>query len=139
MIVLDEELQGLGLEAALGAWYSGPVILIKALRPNTVIKDEAIPMLLRQARQPTFVTINHRDFWLQAAAEPAFCMACMKLTSDQVVDELPQLLRRLLRLPDFKIKRTRMGKVALISHRSVQYYETTNDLIHLVHWPANER
>lgn len=57
MIVLDEELQGLGLEEAISAWYRGSVILIKSLRPGTVIKDEAIPSLLHQAKLPTFITI----------------------------------------------------------------------------------
>lgn len=58
MIVLDEELQGLGLEEAISRWYRGSVILIKKLRPGTVIKDDAIPALLRKVKQPTFVTIN---------------------------------------------------------------------------------
>jgi hypothetical protein len=54
MIVLDEELQGLGLEEAIAHWYRGAVLIVKQLRPGTVIKDEAIPMLLRRAEQPTF-------------------------------------------------------------------------------------
>ncbi len=137
MIVLDEELQGLGLEAAISAWYRGPVILIKALRPDTVIKDEAIPALLRQAKQPTFVTINHSDFWRRAAAEKAFCLLCLKLTADQT-DELPRLLRRLFKLSEFKTKRARMGKVALVSPRAVQYYSATNDLVHIFGWPDVE-
>ncbi len=62
MIILDEELQGLGLEVAISRWYRGAVLIIKQLRPGTVIKDEAIPALLRRAKQPTFVTINHTDF-----------------------------------------------------------------------------
>lgn len=138
MIVLDEELQGLGLEAAISAWYRGPVILIRALRPGTVIKDEAIPALLRQAKQPTFVTINHRDFWRRAAAEKAFCLLCLKLTSDQT-EELPRRLRRLLKLSEFKTKRARMGKVALVSQRGVQYYSVASELVHVFGWPAVER
>src|SRR2546422_8326084 len=67
MIVLDEELQGLGLEEAISGWYRGSVLLIKALRPGTVIKDEAIPGLLRRVRRPAFVTINHGDFWRRTA------------------------------------------------------------------------
>lgn len=63
MIVLDEQLLGRSLERAITAWYGGSVQFITELRPNTVIKDEAIPLLLRQQRQPTFVTINERDFW----------------------------------------------------------------------------
>jgi len=138
MIVLDEELQGLGLEDAISAWYRGPVILIKALRPGTVIKDEAIPALLRQAKQPTFVTINHRDFWRRTIAEKAFCLLCLKLTTDQT-DELPGLLRRLFRFSEFKTKRARMSKVALVSQRVVQYYSVTSDLVHILGWPAVER
>lgn len=48
MIILDEELQGLELEEAIARWYRGSVIIVKKLRPGTVIKDEAIPVLLRQ-------------------------------------------------------------------------------------------
>lgn len=138
MIVLDEELQGLGLEEAISVWYHGPVILIKALRPGTIIKDEAIAALLRQAKQPTFVTINHRDFWRRAAAEKAFCLLCLKLTTDQT-DELSPLLRRLFKLAEFNTKRARLGKVALVSPRSVQYYDVVSDLVHILGWPAAER
>ena len=48
MIVLDEQLQGLGLEEAIARWYRGAVILEKKLLPGRVIKDEAIPALLRR-------------------------------------------------------------------------------------------
>jgi predicted GTPase len=51
------------LEAVISRWYRGSVIIIKQLRPGTVIKDEAIPALLRRAKQPTFVTINHTDLY----------------------------------------------------------------------------
>lgn len=134
MIVLDEELQGLGLEEAISRWYRGSVILIKELRPRTVIKDEAIPALLRKAKQPTFVTINTPDFWRRAAAEKSYCLICLKLTTEQV-DAVPGYLRRLLRLPEFKTKNARMGKVALASARSIQYYSVEESLIHILGWP----
>ena len=94
MIVLNEELQGLGLEEAITHWYRGAVLLIKALRPGTVIKDEAIPGLLRRVRTPTFVTINHSDFWRRVTPEQSFCLLCLKITADQT-DEIPHWLRRL--------------------------------------------
>jgi len=103
MIVLDEELQGLGLEEKISNWYRGSILLIKALRPGTVIKDEAVPKLLRQIRQPTFVTINYSDFWRRVAAEKSFCLLCFKLTADQV-DELPLFLRRIFKIPEFQTK-----------------------------------
>ena len=63
MIVLDEQLLGRGLERDIAQWYRGTVRFITDLRPHTIIKDEAISALLRQQSQPTFVTINDRDFW----------------------------------------------------------------------------
>ena len=96
MIVLDEQLLGQGLEAAIAAWYPGKVCSIKSLRPNSVIKDDAIPTLLSQESEPTFVTINVGDFWDQVPLSDRYCVVCFSLTSEQVVD-LPLLLQRLLR------------------------------------------
>ena len=62
MIVLDEQLLGRQLELEIAKWYRGTVRFINELRPHTVIKDDAIPKLLRQQSQPTFVTINERTF-----------------------------------------------------------------------------
>ncbi len=47
MIVLDEQLLGRDLEIAIARWYRGPVLFITDLRPGSVIKDDAIPVLLR--------------------------------------------------------------------------------------------
>ena len=46
MIVLDEQLLGRGLERDIAQWYRGTVQFITDLRPHTIIKDEAIPVLL---------------------------------------------------------------------------------------------
>jgi hypothetical protein len=133
MIVLDEELQGLGLEEAIAHWYRGAVLIVKQLRPGTVIKDEAISTLLRRAEQPTFVTINHSDFWRRIPAESSFCLVCFKLTADQA-QEIPRMLRRLLSLPEFRTKRERMGKMASVSRRGIQYYSNRDSLIHILGW-----
>jgi hypothetical protein len=138
MIVLDEELQGLGLEATIGQWYRGAVILIKHLRPGTVIKDEAVPVLLRRVKFATFVTINYGDFWRHLPAEQSFCVLCLKLTVDQV-GEISHWLRQVFRLPEFKTKTARMGKVALVSPRSLQYYHGGDSLVYLHVWSAAER
>lgn len=53
MIVLNEQLQGLGLEDAVARWYRGTVVVVKKLRPRMVIKDEAIPTLLHILRGST--------------------------------------------------------------------------------------
>jgi hypothetical protein len=36
MIVLDEQLQGLGLEDAIARWYRGAGFIVKKLRPGMV-------------------------------------------------------------------------------------------------------
>ena len=96
MIVLDEQLLGRDLDHQIAAWYSGAVLFITDLRPNTVIKDDAIPTLLRQQQQPTFVTINERDFWRRVAIDPNVCVVCFALP-DSRAREIPELLRALLR------------------------------------------
>jgi hypothetical protein len=62
MIVLDEQLLGRGLEPDIAQWYRGTVRFITDLRPHTIIKDKAIPALLRQRSQSTFATIKTETF-----------------------------------------------------------------------------
>jgi len=135
MIVLDEQLQGLGLEEAVARWYRGAVIVVKKLRPGMVIKDEAIPALLRQLKQPTFVTIDYMDFWRRIPADNAFCIVCLELPTERV-DAIPVRLRQLLRLPEFKTKKARMGKVVLVRETRLQYYSQHEKLVHILRWPT---
>jgi hypothetical protein len=133
MIVLDEQLQGLGLEEAIAHWYRGTVLIVRTLRPGTVIKDEAIPALLRALRHPTFVTINTRDFWRRVPADTAYCLVCLALPIAQA-NYVSPWLRRLFRLPEFKTKRLRMGKVVLASPRQLQYYHAHEQQVHILRW-----
>ena len=135
MIVLDEQLQGLGLEEAIARWYRGAVFVVKKLRPGMVIKDEAIPALLRQLKQPTFVTIDYMDFWRRIPADNAFCIVCLELPTERV-DDIPVRLRQLLRLPEFKTKKARMGKVVLVRETRLQYYSQHEKLVHILRWPT---
>ena len=135
MIVLDEQLQGLGLEEAVARWYRGAVFVVKKLRPGIVIKDEAIPALLRQLKQPTFVTIDYMDFWRRIPADNAFCIVCLELPTERV-DDIPVRLRQLLRLPEFKTKKARMGKVVLVRETRLQYYSQHEKLVHILRWPT---
>ena len=135
MIVLDEQLQGLGLEEAVARWYRGAVFVVKKLRPGRVIKDEAIPALLRQLKQPTFVTIDYMDFWRRIPADNAFCIVCLELPTERVND-IPVRLRQLLGLPAFKTKKARMGKVVLVRETRLQYYSQPEKLVHILRWPT---
>jgi hypothetical protein len=125
MIVLDEQLLGRNLELEIAKWYQGSVQFIMDLRPNTVIKDDAIPALLRLQNQPTFVTINERDFWKKVVIDSHFCIVCFTL-SDIHAHNIPKLLRLLYNRPEFDTKTKRMGKVIRITAQGISYY-TFND------------
>lgn len=134
MIVLDEHLNGLGVEMAVRRWYRGRVCSVMELRPGTIIKDDAIPPLLRAEHQPTFVTLNWKHFWQRTAAHSGFCIVCIALTTEQA-REISPLLRRLLRLPEFRTRADRMGRVARISSERVAYYRVNDDQTYLLPLP----
>ena len=121
MIVLDEQLLGRGIESALSSWYPGSVVFITDLRPGTVIKDEAIPMLLTQANEPTFVTINTIDFWQKVAPSRSFCLICVAVPDSQA-GLVPELVRRLLRQREFRTRSSRLGKVFRLTLSSAFVY-----------------
>ncbi len=126
MIVLDEQLMGRGIADDIGRWYAGSVRFITDLRPGTIIKDDAIPGLLQEQRSPTFVTINVRDFWRKVSADKQYCIVCVDLP-DSRAGEIPDLLRSLLRRPDFATKAERLGKVARVSSQTSVYYSIEQD------------
>lgn len=121
MVILDEQLLGRNLEKEIGRWYQGTVRFITDLRPYTVIKDDAIPKLLQQENQPTFVTINERDFWRKIQASHRYCAVCFALP-DSRVHEIPLTLRELLQHSSFNTKAKRMGTVIRVTNQEVAYY-----------------
>jgi len=70
MIIVDENLNDHRLMAAIAVWFPGQVISITSLRLGSKVLDEAIPTLLHNAVQPTFVTINVSDFWKRCSLMP---------------------------------------------------------------------
>jgi hypothetical protein len=136
VILLDENVHQQSLVASIVAWYRGQVRSLTTLRPNTLIKDEAIPMVLRRVRQPTFVTTNVADFWCRVPAHSRYSIVCIALPNERL-HELPSLLRQLLRLPEFNTKAKRMGKVIRVSPSQLQYYERQGGRIARVRtWPV---
>lgn len=121
MIVLDEQLLGRNVENKISRWYRGTVCYITDLRPESVIKDDAIPELLRHQNHPTFVTINEKDFWKRMSIDKHFCAVCLTYP-DSRVQEIPHALRMVLRLPLFRTKALRMGKMIRLSDREIRYY-----------------
>ena len=135
MIVLDEQLLGRGLERDIAQWYRGTVLFITDLRPHTIIKDEAIPVLLRRQAQPTFVTINERDFWRIVAPDQRSCIVCFVL-SDSRAREIPLALRALLRRPELRTKAQRMGKIIRVTNNDLSYYTFSDRQIRTIRLTA---
>jgi hypothetical protein len=131
MLVLDEQLMGRDLDTAIARWYRGPVLFIMNLRPGTVIKDDAVPVLLRQQRQATFLTINESDFWRKVAIDMHFCVVCLALP-DSRAREIPELLRAVFHLSPFRTKTSRMGKVLRVTNHMVNFYTYRNRVIQTV-------
>ena len=130
-IILDDQLFDLEVLLPLARWIT--VRRLRDVRPNEVIKDERVPMLLRQLRQPTFVTID-MGFWDRGLRDAHYCILCFPLRNEEQ-HELPGLLRRLLRLPEFRAKAVRMGKVARVSPVRVDYWELGAEQLHRAAWP----
>ncbi|MFQ5866177.1 MAG: hypothetical protein ACE5IW_13225 [bacterium] len=132
MIVLDEQLMGRNLEVEIAKWYRGTVQFIADLRPNTVIKDDSIPELLRKQKQPVFVTINETDFWRKVTIDKRFCIICFGLP-DSRAKEIPRALRSLLRRSEFSTKAKRMGKVIRVKTEGIDYYTFDNKRVKKIH------
>lgn len=124
MIVLDEQLLGRNLEREIGAWYPGAVRFITDLRPNSVIKDDAIPSILREQSQATFVTINTTDFWEIVEISADFCVICLAIPDSQV-NLVPTMVRDLLSHPRFATKALRMGCVIRASANTLAFYSSS--------------
>jgi hypothetical protein len=89
--------------------------------PSSNIKDDAIPKLLQQQNQPTFVTINEKDFWRKVAINARFCVVCFALPDSRAY-EIPTRLRSLFHHSAFKTKEERMGKVIRVGDEGISYY-----------------
>ena len=134
MIIVDENLHDQRIMEAISAWYPGQVVSVTTLRPGTVIKDEAVPTLLLQAVQPTFVTINVTDFWKKVRPHSGYCIITVALPKERA-REVPDLLRRFFRLSAFETKALRMGKIIRLAPNHIRYYESDRRVQSLP-WPG---
>lgn len=121
MIVLDENIHDARILDSVRRWYRGQVLSIVELRPQTIIKDDAISGLLLQVQAPTFVTINVGDFWRKIAPHPRYCVVTLALPQ-QMALQVPELLRRLLRQNSFRTKAQLMGTIARLTPDNFAYY-----------------
>ena len=113
-----------------GRLGGGGLVVTVSLRMNTLVKDEAIPMLLRAVVRPTFLTINISDFWRKVLPHPNYCIVAANLRQEDSL-EASDLLRRCLSLPEFRTKGSRMGKVILLRSTYLEYYSLDRKIMRL--------
>ena len=129
-IVVDEHLGRTEALEPLQKWITARKI--EELRPGEVIKDDRVLQLLTTLRQPTLVTID-QGFYAKRHRDARHCLLYFAVPeSRQRV--IPRLLRRLLRLPPFKTRAARMGKVACISAAHIQYWQFSDERLYEVDW-----
>ncbi len=130
-IILDDQLFDLEVLIPLARWIT--VQRLRDLRPTEVIKDDRVPVILREQRQPTFVTID-MGFWDPELRDPRYCILCFPLRNDEQ-QEIPDLLYALLRIPEFSTKAARMGKVARISLSRIEFWQFGEPQLQRLAWP----
>ena len=118
-LVLDDQLDVQIIVPALEAWITA--VRLQQLRPTEHILDDRVPEILRTLKTPAFVTIDH-GFWNRRLCHPGYCILYFDLAKDEQ-QQLPELLRRLFRLPEFRTRAVRMGKVARVRQEAVTYWE----------------
>jgi hypothetical protein len=88
--------------------------------------------LLRELRQPTFVTID-AGFWDKKLCNSKYCILYFDLhTKQQAL--LPRMLRELLRLPEFRTKAARMGKVVRVRFLHIDYWQINDEQRIQIKW-----
>lgn len=122
MIVLDENLDDESIKTGIMAWYPGQVTAVYILRSGSIVKDDVIPTLLHRVVRPTFVTINVTDFWKKVQPHDGYCIINVAVPQNHA-HEVPNFLRRLFRVSDFKTKASRMGKIIRLTQNGIEYYE----------------
>lgn len=129
-IILDEQLNRDRVLEPLLKWITAQKL--EDLRPNEVIKDDRIPILLHSLKKPTFITID-MGFWNKNLLDPNYCILYFALQDHQQA-QLPDLLRQLLRIKEFKTKAIRMGKVAKVSTTLIEYWQWSSPNKYQILW-----
>ncbi|WP_395094302.1 hypothetical protein [Armatimonas sp.] len=64
-------------------------------------------------------------FWLGAELTSRYCLVCITLPDSQA-GQIPELLRRLLRHPEFRTRAARLGKAVRLTPTQAFWYEREN-------------
>lgn len=135
LLIFDEQINREAAIEPLESWAT--VRRLKDVRPREMIDDDRVPDLLRRLNHPTFVTIDG-GFWDRQYRDKHYCIPYIAVSDDQQF-KIPALLRQLFRLPEFKTKTARVGKVARISSTRIEYLQVNDETIYTLNWPALPR
>jgi hypothetical protein len=116
-LILDEQISLPEVLPLIQKWIT--VQYLPALRPRQQVLDQRVPAILLTLKQPTLVTID-RDFWRRHLCHPNYCILYFALRNEEQ-RLIPDLLRALLRRPEFNTRAKRMGKVVRISTTTLDY------------------
>ena len=132
LLIFDEQINSDAAIEPLRSWAT--VRRLKDVRPREMIDDDRVPDLLRKLNHPTFVTIDG-GFWDGEYRDKHYCILYIAVSDDQQF-KIPALLRPLFRLPEFKTKAARMGKVARISSARIEYMQVRDETVYALNWPV---
>jgi hypothetical protein len=127
-IVVDEMMSVSKVLNVIQQWTTA--CRVTDLRPHERILDDRILTLLRELKQPTFITLDGW-FWQRRLCDRHYCIVYFTVPEEQH-PHIPHLLRRLFRLPEFRTKANRMGKVIRVSTDRVQYYRLSDRNPHVL-------
>jgi len=122
-IILDEHLGRGQVLLPIQHWITAK--RIQDLRPGEIIKDERLPTILIHLEKPTLVSID-AGLWRKSYCDRRYCILYFAVL-DMQQNQIPSMLRQVLRLESFKTKAARMGKVARITFTHVSYWQLGSD------------
>ncbi len=122
-IVLDEHLGRTEVLKPLWKWITAAKI--EDLAPDETLKDDRILQILRNQKQPTFVTLD-AGFFHKRRCDRRYYLIYFVVPRQQQ-NRIPSLRRQLLRLSEFKTKAARMGKVARVSEGKVEFWQVGDE------------
>ena len=134
-LLLDEQLNTPHLLPVIRKWIKAEKLTVE--RPGEQILDDRVPSILRTLKQPTFVTID-AGFWNRSLCHADYGILYFDLRVDQQ-ELLPGLLRSLLRLPEFRTRALRMGKVARVSTASISFWDVNHQELQHAAWGKRPR
>jgi hypothetical protein len=129
-LILDDHLDVLHLVPTIQKWSK--VERLASLRPDEHILDERVPEILLTLNSPTFLTLDH-DFWNRNLCNPGYSIFVFDLEDKEQV-MIPSMLRCAFRIPEFRSRAKRMGKIVRVSRKNIAYWEFQELDLRILAW-----